>query len=91
MRPDSGSLDAPDPLALTRLLQRLTTLFDLSRDVVAELDRSLVAPQIADLSLNMQKARAQNEQASLDSTLNLSKAREDLRFRAQQPTLFDVA
>ena len=51
-------------------------------DVVAELDRSLMAPQIADLSLNMQKARAQNEQASLDSTLNLSKAREDLRNAA---------
>ncbi|HEY3117900.1 MAG TPA: GAF domain-containing protein [Chloroflexota bacterium] len=38
MRPDSGTLGTPDPLALTRLLQRLTNLFDLSRDVVAELE-----------------------------------------------------
>ena len=47
-------------------------------DVVAELDRSPVATKMADVTLAMQKAEAQYEQASLDSTLNLSKAREDM-------------
>ena len=47
-------------------------------DLVAELDRSPVASKMAELSLSMTKAQAQFEQASLDSTLNLSKAREDM-------------
>ena len=47
-------------------------------DVVAELDRSPVATKIADVTLALQKAEAQTEQASLDSVLNLSKAREDM-------------
>jgi len=47
-------------------------------DVVADLDRSPVATKLADVTLALQKAEAQNEQASLDSVLNLSKAREDL-------------
>jgi RND family efflux transporter MFP subunit len=47
-------------------------------DVVAELDRAPVATKMADVTLAMQKAEAQYEQASLDSTLNLSKAREDM-------------
>jgi RND family efflux transporter MFP subunit len=47
-------------------------------DVVAELDRSPVATKMADVQLAMQKADAQTEQASLDSVLNLSKAREDM-------------
>ena len=51
-------------------------------DVVAELDRSMLATKMADVSLTLQKAMAQNEQASLDSTLNLSKAREDMRTKA---------
>jgi len=48
-------------------------------DVVAELDRSTIASKLADVTLALQKATAQNEQAMLDSTLNLSKAREDIR------------
>lgn len=48
-------------------------------DVVAELDRSTLAQRISDVSLALQKAEAQYEQAMLDSTLNLSKAREDIR------------
>jgi RND family efflux transporter MFP subunit len=48
-------------------------------DVVAELDRSSVASKVAEVSLAQQKAEAVYEQAMLDSTLNLSKAREDIR------------
>jgi RND family efflux transporter MFP subunit len=48
-------------------------------DVVAELDRSTLANKMAEVSLALQKAEAVYEQAMLDSTLNLSKAREDIR------------
>jgi len=48
-------------------------------DVVAELDRSTLATRMQEVSLALQKAEAVNEQAMLDSTLNLSKAREDMR------------
>lgn len=48
-------------------------------DVVAELDRSGIAARMSDVSLALQKAQAVYEQAMLDSTLNLSKAREDIR------------
>ena len=48
-------------------------------DVVAELDKSGIAAKMAEVSLALQKAQAQYEQAMLDSTLNLSKAREDMR------------
>lgn len=48
-------------------------------DVVAELDRSTLASKLAEVSLAMEKATAVHEQAMLDSTLNLSKAREEIR------------
>ncbi|MEO8636240.1 MAG: efflux RND transporter periplasmic adaptor subunit [Gemmatimonadales bacterium] len=48
-------------------------------EVVAELDRSTLASKIAEVTLALQKAEAVYEQASLDSTLNLSKAREEIR------------
>lgn len=48
-------------------------------DVVAELDRSGIASRASDVALALQKAQAVWEQAMLDSTLNLSKAREDMR------------
>lgn len=48
-------------------------------DVVAELDRSGIASRMSDVSLALQKVQAQYEQAMLDSTLTLSKAREDMR------------
>jgi RND family efflux transporter MFP subunit len=48
-------------------------------DIVAELDRSSVASKVAEVSLAQTKAEAVYEQAMLDSTLNLSKAREDIR------------
>lgn len=51
-------------------------------DIVAELDRAPVATKLADVNLALQKAEAQTEQASLDSVLNLSKAREDLHTAA---------
>jgi RND family efflux transporter MFP subunit len=47
-------------------------------DIVAELDRAPVASKLADVQLALTKAEAQTEQASLDSTLNLSKAREEI-------------
>ncbi len=48
-------------------------------DLVAELDRSSLAPKMAEVSLALQKAEAVYEQAMLDSTLNLSTAREGIR------------
>jgi len=48
-------------------------------DVVAELDRSTLSNKMNEFSLALQKAEAVHEQAMLDSTLNLSKAREDIR------------
>ncbi|OYV71642.1 MAG: hypothetical protein B7Z72_06480 [Gemmatimonadetes bacterium 21-71-4] len=48
-------------------------------DVVATLDRATVAPKLAEVTLAVQKAQAQYQQAMLDSTLTLSKAREDIR------------
>lgn len=48
-------------------------------DVVAELDRSALAAKLNDVTLALQKAEAQYEQAMLDSTLTLSTARENIR------------
>ncbi len=48
-------------------------------DVVAELDRSSAATKVAEVTLAVQKAQAVWQQAMLDSTLNLSKAREEIR------------
>lgn len=48
-------------------------------DVVAELDRSSIAARLNEVTLALQKAEAVFEQAMLDSTLNLSKAREEMR------------
>ncbi len=45
-------------------------------DVVAELDRSSLQTRLTDLTLALQKAEAQQQQAMLDSTLTLSAARE---------------
>lgn len=50
-----------------------------SGDFVAELDRSTLAQRMSDVSLALQKAQAQYDQAVLDSALNLSRAREDMR------------
>ena len=48
-------------------------------DVVAELDRSTLASRLTQVTLDLQKAEAQQEQAMLDSTLTLSTAREAIR------------
>lgn len=48
-------------------------------DVVADLDRSSLASALQDVTLSLQKAQAQFQQAQLDTTLNLSKAREEMR------------
>lgn len=48
-------------------------------DLVAEIDRAAFATKVNEVSLNLQKAMAQYEQASLDSTQKLSKAREDMK------------
>ena len=47
-------------------------------DIVAEVDRTTVAQKLSDYQLALVKAEAVYEQAMLDSTLNLSKAREDI-------------
>jgi RND family efflux transporter MFP subunit len=49
-------------------------------DVVAELDRTAIGTRMTELGTSLQKAQAQYEQADLDSTLNLSKAREDIKL-----------
>ncbi len=48
-------------------------------DQVAELDRAALATRMQEVQLALQKAAAVNEQAMLDTTLNLSKAREEIR------------
>jgi multidrug efflux pump subunit AcrA (membrane-fusion protein) len=48
-------------------------------DVIAELDRSPVVTSMNNTNLAMAKAQAVFEQAQLDTTLNLSKAREEIR------------
>jgi RND family efflux transporter MFP subunit len=48
-------------------------------DFVAELDRAPLANQLNNVNLSLTKATAVFEQAQLDTILNLSKAREDLR------------
>ena len=48
-------------------------------DIVAELDKTPAATKMADVTLALQKATAVFEQAQLDSTLNLSKAREEMK------------
>jgi len=48
-------------------------------DVVAEIDRSALATRLQDVTLALQKAEAQAEQAMLDSALTLSTARENIR------------
>ena len=48
-------------------------------DVIAELDKGPAATKLADVTLNLQKAQAQYTSAQLDSALNLSQAREDIR------------
>jgi RND family efflux transporter MFP subunit len=48
-------------------------------DLVAEIDRSTLANRLQEVTLALQKAEAQYEQAMLDSTLTLSTARETIR------------
>jgi RND family efflux transporter MFP subunit len=48
-------------------------------DIVAELDRTTIATRMTEVGTSLAKAQAVFEQAELDSTLNLSKAREEIR------------
>ncbi len=48
-------------------------------DIVAELDRSGITAKLTEVQLAVQKAEAQFTQARLDSSLNLSAARNDIR------------
>lgn len=68
-------------------------------DVVAELDRSSLAQKLQETTLGVQKAEAVHEQAMLDSTLNLSTAREAMRTMelaleekrlAQEQTIYEA-
>ena len=47
--------------------------------MIAELDKRRSATQLADVTLNLQKAQAEYTTAQLDSALNLAQAREDVR------------
>lgn len=47
-------------------------------DFIAELDRSEITSSLQDAQLELQEAESQYESAQLDSTLNLSKARDNL-------------
>jgi multidrug efflux pump subunit AcrA (membrane-fusion protein) len=49
-------------------------------DTVAELDRSPITTSRNNYNISLQKAQAVFEQAQLDTTLNLSKAREEIRI-----------
>lgn len=49
-------------------------------DVVAELDRTPLAERLRDVELQVQRAQVAYEQATLDSTLNLSKERDNLQM-----------
>jgi RND family efflux transporter MFP subunit len=48
-------------------------------DKIAELDRGPAATRLATVTLDVQKAQAEYQNASLDSTLNLAVAREEVR------------
>jgi len=48
-------------------------------DKIAELDRGPAATRLAQVTLDLQKAQGEYTNASLDSTLNLAQAREDVR------------
>ncbi|MGE5101102.1 MAG: efflux RND transporter periplasmic adaptor subunit [Deltaproteobacteria bacterium] len=48
-------------------------------DKIAELDRAPAATRLQSVTLDLQKAQAEFTNASLDSTLNLAQAREDVR------------
>jgi RND family efflux transporter MFP subunit len=48
-------------------------------DKIAELDRAPAATRLSSVTLEVQKAQAEFTNASLDSTLNLANAREDVR------------
>lgn len=59
-------------------------------DFVAELDKSEITGKIKDIELNIQKFESQYLQARLDSTLNLSNARdelENLKFSLEEKKL----
>ena len=65
------------PVKITSLVPEGTVVKE--GDVVAELDRGAVASKMNDVNSAVQKAEALFVQAQLDSTLNLSKAREEIR------------
>jgi hypothetical protein len=48
-------------------------------DIVGQLDRSGIASKVQEVALAFEKAEAQYQQAQLDSTLQLSQAREEIR------------
>src|SRR5688572_18019588 len=59
-------------------------------DVVAVLDRAGIASTLADVNTALRRAQAQGEQAGLDATLNLSRARDEIRtleLELEQKTL----
>lgn len=65
------------PMKILSLVQEGTIVKE--GDKVAEIDRSPFATKQQEVSLALQKVEAQYEQAMLDSTMKLGKAREDMK------------
>src|SRR5260221_3572358 len=89
--PKFVAITAPQGLQRAQLYQRIkiTSLVPEGTvvkkgDVVADLDRAPVAEKFTEASLAVQKAQAVYEQAALDSTLNLSKERDNLQMLESQ-------
>jgi hypothetical protein len=75
--PPNGPQAGQNQMKIATLLPEGTIV--QAGQVVAELDRSTIAARVADVTLNLHKAQAVFEQATLDSTLNLAKARQEIR------------
>jgi RND family efflux transporter MFP subunit len=65
------------PMKILSLVQEGTLVKE--GDKVAEIDRAPFATKQQEVSLSLQKVEAQYEQAMLDSTMKLGKAREDMK------------
>ena len=75
--PNAVSAQVFQPMKILSLVPEGTVV--KQGDKVAEIDRSPFANKQTEVSLSLQKVEAQYEQAMLDSTMKLGKAREDMK------------
>ena len=75
--PNAVQAQVFQPMKILSLVQEGTIVKE--GDKVAEIDRSPFATKQQEVSLALQKVEAQYEQAMLDSTMKLGKAREDMK------------